>query len=169
MARERMRPMTGPRRASQLRWIVILAVLVAILVTALAVLSVYFGLNQQKCMAESPVEDGLPGDFNSPDDHLHHNHPTDVRLPRDVLPLHYTVRLLPFFGDGSNFTTNGHVRIVVECASNTSKIILHSADSVIDHKSVKVGSSLESQSCLRCTGTKIATLSPFKRKKMILI
>lgn len=60
----------------------------------------------------------------------------NVRLPRTVLPLHYHIRLLPILERG-NFTTIGHVSIDVECKDETDRIILHSLDLSIDHKSVQ--------------------------------
>ena len=40
------------------------------------------------------------------------------RLPDDLLPSVYTLRLLPFL-DEDNFTTDGHVTIFVDCVSDT--------------------------------------------------
>ncbi len=61
----------------------------------------------------------------------------DVRLPRNVLPHHYYVRLLPILQRG-NFTVFGRVAIDVECAEETDRIVLHSAAIVVDLKSVQV-------------------------------
>lgn len=61
----------------------------------------------------------------------------NVRLPRAVLPRHYDVRLFPILEKG-NFSILGHVSIDLECKQETDRIILHSADIVVDPKSVKV-------------------------------
>lgn len=61
----------------------------------------------------------------------------DVRLPRNVLPHHYYVRLLPILQKG-NFTVFGRVAIDVECKQETDRIVLHSAAIVVDLKSVQV-------------------------------
>ncbi len=49
------------------------------------------------------------------------------RLPDDLLPSVYTLRLLPFLEEG-NFTTDGHVTIFVDCVSDTKNIVLNSID-----------------------------------------
>ncbi len=61
----------------------------------------------------------------------------DMRLPTDVLPTSYTIRLLPFIEVG-NFTTDGHIEILVECKRNTSSISMNAADLTIDNKTVSV-------------------------------
>lgn len=61
----------------------------------------------------------------------------DVRLPKNLRPLHYDIRLLPWM-DESNFTINGFIHILIECVENTNKIVLHSTDIEIDRVSVKV-------------------------------
>lgn len=69
---------------------------------------------------------------------------TDWRLPRWLLPRHYKLRLLPFLQDG-NFTTNGHVEILLECMEPTQMIVLHLADITIpfDGLQVQAGSSTD--------------------------
>lgn len=61
----------------------------------------------------------------------------DVRLPRNLLPLHYDIRLLPWMEEG-NFTTDGFIQILLECVKTTNKIVLHSTDIEIDRTSVQV-------------------------------
>jgi len=61
----------------------------------------------------------------------------NVRLPRAVLPIRYDVRLFPVLEKG-NFSILGHVSIDLECKMETDRIVLHSADIVVDPKSVKV-------------------------------
>ncbi len=61
----------------------------------------------------------------------------DVRLPKNLRPLHYDIRLIPWM-DESNFTINGFIHILIECVENTNKIVLHSTDIEIDRVSVKV-------------------------------
>jgi aminopeptidase N len=61
----------------------------------------------------------------------------NIRLPRDVLPIRYDVRLFPVLEKG-NFSILGHVAIDIQCKMETNRIVLHSADIVVDPKSVKV-------------------------------
>lgn len=61
----------------------------------------------------------------------------NVRLPRAVLPIHYDVRLLPILENG-NFSIIGRVSIDVKCKEETDRIVLHSADIVVDAKSVNL-------------------------------
>jgi hypothetical protein len=49
------------------------------------------------------------------------------RLPGDLLPSVYTLRLLPFLEE-NNFTTDGHVTIFVDCVNDTKNIVLNSID-----------------------------------------
>jgi hypothetical protein len=59
------------------------------------------------------------------------------RLPRNLVPISYNVRLLPFIEVG-NFTTDGYVEMVVRCVQSTSNITFSSADITIDRLSVTV-------------------------------
>ena len=59
------------------------------------------------------------------------------RLPQDVLPVSYNVRLLPFFED-RNFLTQGHVEIIVNCVQATSSITFNYLDMTIDRQSITV-------------------------------
>ncbi|XP_046438221.1 aminopeptidase N-like [Daphnia pulex] len=61
----------------------------------------------------------------------------DVRLPRTVRPIHYDVRLFPVLEKG-NFSILGQVSIDLQCQMETDRIVLHSADIVVDPQSVKV-------------------------------
>ncbi|EFX67117.1 hypothetical protein DAPPUDRAFT_115736 [Daphnia pulex] len=60
----------------------------------------------------------------------------NIRLPRDVLPIRYDVRLFPVLEKG-NFSILGHVSIDLQCQMETDRIVLHSADIAVDLKSVK--------------------------------
>ena len=60
-----------------------------------------------------------------------------MRLPRNLLPTIYTIRLLPFIEQG-NFTTQGNVIILVDCMEDTHNITLNSADIDIDKISISV-------------------------------
>lgn len=66
----------------------------------------------------------------------------DLRLPGDILPRSYNVRLLPFIEVG-NWTTEGYVEILVECIIPTVNISLNSLDLTIDTASITVITSLE--------------------------
>lgn len=61
----------------------------------------------------------------------------DLRLPGDILPRLYTIRLLPFIEVG-NWTTDGYVEIVVDCVISTVNISMNSLDLTIDLASVTV-------------------------------
>ena len=60
----------------------------------------------------------------------------DMRLPGDIIPVSYNVRLVPFIG--GNFTTDGFVEILVKCLQGTYNVSLNSADIDIDISSVSV-------------------------------
>ena len=61
----------------------------------------------------------------------------DLRLPGDLLPRFYNVRLLPFVEVG-NFTTSGEVQITFDCIVPTVNISLNSLDLTIDLTSINV-------------------------------
>ena len=61
----------------------------------------------------------------------------NIRLPRNVLPVRYDVRLFPVMEKG-NFTILGRVSIDVQCKMETDRIVLHSLDIIVDPESVKV-------------------------------
>ena len=63
---------------------------------------------------------------------------TDVRIPTHLLPLSYEVKLVPFIIP-DNFTIDGQVSVLMEAATTGSNnITLHSADTEIEHGSVRV-------------------------------
>lgn len=61
----------------------------------------------------------------------------DLRLPKDVLPYIYSIRLLPFL-DEDNFTTHGSIDIFVDCYNATQNITMNAAELTIDEDSIKV-------------------------------
>ncbi|EFX67144.1 hypothetical protein DAPPUDRAFT_203795 [Daphnia pulex] len=61
----------------------------------------------------------------------------DLRLPGDVLPSDYTIRLLPFIEEG-NFTTDGHIDIFVDCVRDTNSISMNAADITFKKLSIAV-------------------------------
>lgn len=61
----------------------------------------------------------------------------DLRLPRNILPRSYNIRLLPFIEEG-NWTTDGYVEISVECMIATVNISINSLDLTIDRASITV-------------------------------
>jgi hypothetical protein len=61
----------------------------------------------------------------------------DLRLPSDVLPSNYTIRLLPFIEEG-NFTTDGHIDIFVDCVRDTNNISMNAADITFKNLSITV-------------------------------
>lgn len=61
----------------------------------------------------------------------------EYRLPGDLLPSVYTIRLLPFIEEG-NFTTDGYIEIYVDCVNDTKNIVLNSVDIDIHQLSITV-------------------------------
>ncbi|XP_032798708.2 aminopeptidase N [Daphnia magna] len=61
----------------------------------------------------------------------------NMRLPRDVLPSSYTIRLLPFIEEG-NFTTDGYIEILIDCKTATSNISMNAAELDIMQESIQV-------------------------------
>ncbi len=61
----------------------------------------------------------------------------DLRLPGDILPYMYYIRLLPFIEEG-NFTTHGYIEIFIDCVANTKNISMNSADITIIENSITV-------------------------------
>ena len=59
-----------------------------------------------------------------------------LRLPGDIIPISYNIRLLPFIG--GNFSTDGYVEILVQCVRNAPNISLNSADIDINVASISV-------------------------------
>jgi aminopeptidase N len=51
----------------------------------------------------------------------------DLRLPGDILPSIYVIKLLPFIEEG-NFTTDGEIDIFVDCVRDTNNISMNAAD-----------------------------------------
>lgn len=67
----------------------------------------------------------------------------NVRLPRSLIPKIYNLTLKPdFYGaDPSTFSTEGSVRIEMECTVETNNITLHSVDLTINESTVTISSS----------------------------
>ena len=61
----------------------------------------------------------------------------DWRLPGDILPYTYTIRLLPFIEEG-NFTINGHIEIFIDCIRDTKNISMNSIDITFNKASFAV-------------------------------
>lgn len=59
------------------------------------------------------------------------------RLPGDLLPSSYTIRLLPFLDEG-NFTTDGFIEILVDCVADTNSIVMNSRDISINVMTISV-------------------------------
>ncbi|KAK7027938.1 hypothetical protein SK128_026273 [Halocaridina rubra] len=70
-------------------------------------------------------------DYNADDEKL-----VDIRLPRTLKPLHYTVKLQPFIN--GNFSINGYVDIEFEVLDSTYTIVLHILDIITHNDTVKV-------------------------------
>lgn len=58
-----------------------------------------------------------------------------MRLPRDVLPTMYYIRLLPFIEEG-NFTTKGYIEIDIDCVVATKNISMNAAE--LEFMSIRV-------------------------------
>ena len=63
--------------------------------------------------------------------------PPSFRLPLDIIPSLYVLRMTPILEPG-NFTTLGSVQITVNCLQNTGNITLNAADLSIDEESIQV-------------------------------
>ena len=61
----------------------------------------------------------------------------DMRLPKNVLPNSYDIKLIPIIEEG-NFTTIGYIEILVDCFETTSNISMNSADISINQSSILV-------------------------------
>lgn len=64
-------------------------------------------------------------------------HEIDERLPKDIEPTHYKIRILP---DLRNATTQGSVVITLKVIRDTDKILFHLRDILIDKHSVSIRS-----------------------------
>lgn len=116
--------------------IVYLLVVVIVLV-AVALCVHFFGANCDP-ESDSPDLDGGPS-IAPPPTQGPSTLVTDVRLPRDVHPVHYEIRLLPWIEEG-NFSVSGRTNILVETGANSStrRIVLHSVDITISRSTVRV-------------------------------
>lgn len=61
----------------------------------------------------------------------------EYRLPSDIMPTSYSIRLLPFIEEG-NFTIDGHVDIFADCVNDTNSITLNSLDILYDKGDITV-------------------------------
>lgn len=52
---------------------------------------------------------------------------TDVRLPTDIKPERYTIKLTPYISEG-NFTFDGEISIIVKVINNTRKVTFHGVE-----------------------------------------
>jgi hypothetical protein len=87
----------------------------------------------------------------------------DMRLPGDIIPITYNIRMLPFVEliASGNFTTDGYVEIVAECVRATSNISINSAD--LD---IKIGTiSVRYFNCVNKNLNKIALINTISFKK----
>jgi hypothetical protein len=87
----------------------------------------------------------------------------DTRLPGDIIPITYNIRMLPFVEliASGNFTTDGYVEIVAECVRATSNISINSAD--LD---IKIGTiSVRYFNCVNKNLNKIALINTISFKK----
>ncbi|CAG2054125.1 unnamed protein product, partial [Timema podura] len=63
--------------------------------------------------------------------------PTEYRLPGNILPLHYNISLIPDL-DSQNFTFNGEITIRFRGIKDTTTIVLHMNDTVVDEDSMVI-------------------------------
>ena len=106
--------------------------IVSIALTSVALIVYYFGIKCQNFDDLTQFPD-VPTEIPTPTAKTTAN----IRLPRNIRPVHYDIRLLPWMEEG-NFTTNGFIQILLECVETTNKIVLHSTDIEIDRTSVQV-------------------------------
>lgn len=73
---------------------------------------------------------------------IHNGVSTGIRLPRDVIPLHYDLRIMPIISlsmdDLRQFTSPGEVIIRILCTRSTRSITFHSNDTYINFKKITV-------------------------------
>ena len=62
---------------------------------------------------------------------------TDVRLPRHLVPVLYTLELVPFIVP-DNFTIRGHVQIEMLCRQAADNVTLHVADLLLQNNTVRL-------------------------------
>ena len=62
---------------------------------------------------------------------------TDVRLPRHLVPVLYTLELVPFIIP-DNFTIRGHVQIEMLCRQAADNVTLHVADLLLQNNTVRL-------------------------------
>ena len=62
----------------------------------------------------------------------------DMRLPGDIIPINYNVRMFPFVEliESGNYTTDGYVEILVQCLKATSNISINSAELYIEKETI---------------------------------
>ncbi|KAK3105085.1 hypothetical protein FSP39_016956, partial [Pinctada imbricata] len=67
---------------------------------------------------------------------------TNIRLPRNLIPVHYNLTLRPniFTGNPANFSSTGHVSISFSCQNETDLITLHAYDLIVDESSIVISS-----------------------------
>ena len=100
-------------------------------------LLVYFFTERPCATLGGSVESSTPASETSSSSSSSSKIIENIRLPRDVLPHHYDVRLLPILETG-NFSILGRVSVDIECKEVTDRIVLHSVDIVVDPKSVQL-------------------------------
>jgi len=115
---------------------VVLILLFLCSLTAVGLL-VYFFTERPCATLGGSVESSTPASETSSSSQSSSKIIENIRLPRDVLPHHYDVRLLPILETG-NFSILGRVSVDIECKEVTDRIVLHSVDIVVDPKSVQL-------------------------------
>ncbi|KAF7266417.1 hypothetical protein GWI33_020248 [Rhynchophorus ferrugineus] len=118
---------------------------IAFVVIALAslccviVLMYYYGPNTKLEMLQKEVNNDLEQLLNET---INEQTPKeDLRLPTDLHPIHYRLKLHPILDEPSpnNFTFTGQVKILINCTSPTDKIVLNWDDELnISESDIKV-------------------------------
>ena len=90
----------------------------------------------------------------------------NLRLPNEVVPLRYRIYLHPNL---TTFNVNGRVRILVNCVTETNRIILHSKSNQIDAVNVLKGDFLNTKSGTVKSEDVIQSDKPMTHKKHELL